>query len=92
MLLINRINHWQKIDNSFQHWENPWFIQDWEQHVEDADLDCFSRKKNNLHALGQCAQEFVRKFQHWENPGFIQDWGNCVQGADLACFIAKVIF
>ena len=23
----------------FQHWENPGFIQDWEQHVQDADFE-----------------------------------------------------
>ena len=66
---------------------NLGFIQHWEQHIQDADLDCFPRKKNKLQALGQCAQEFVKKignlFQHWENPGFIQDWEQHVQDADF---------
>ena len=31
----------KNLDNSFQHWENPGFIQDWEQHVQDLDFDCF---------------------------------------------------
>ena len=37
------------LGNIFQHWENPGFIQDWEQHVQDADFE----EKHMLHALGQ---------------------------------------
>ena len=29
----------KKLDNIFQHWENHGFIQDWEQHVQDANLE-----------------------------------------------------
>ena len=54
MLLINRIKN---LDDRFQNLENPGFIQDWEQHVQDAYLE---EKKNKLHALGQCAQEVVK--------------------------------
>ena len=31
----------KNIDNIFQHWNNPGFIQDWEQHFQDADLGSF---------------------------------------------------
>ena len=46
----------KKLGNIFQHWENPGFIQDWEQHVQDIDID----EKRKLHAVGQCAQEVVK--------------------------------
>ena len=47
----------KNVDNIFQHWENPGFIQDWEQHVQYADLE----EKHKFHGLGQYAQEFVKK-------------------------------
>ena len=46
----------KKIGDIFQHWKNPGFIQVWEQHVQGADFE----EKHKLHALGQCAQEFVK--------------------------------
>ena len=35
----------KNLGNNFQHWENAGFIQDWEQYVQDTDLDSFQRKK-----------------------------------------------
>ena len=46
----------KKLGKIFQHWENPGFIQNWEQHVQDADLE----EKHKLQALGQCAQKIVK--------------------------------
>ena len=43
----------KKLGKIFQHWENPGFIQDLEQHVQDADLE----EKNQV---GQYAQELVK--------------------------------
>ena len=39
MLLVNMLKKLKKICNIFQHWENSGFIQDLEQHVQDADLE-----------------------------------------------------
>ena len=38
----------KKLANIFQHWDNPGFIQDWEQLVQDADFE----EKPKLHDLG----------------------------------------
>ena len=71
---------------------NPGFIQHWEQHVQNADLDCFPRKTSymllfnvlkNLKKLGNI-------FQYWENPGFIQDWEQHVQDDDLGSLKAHI--
>ena len=46
----------KNLGNIFQHWENPGFIQDWEQHVPDA----YPEETHLLNALGQYAQELVK--------------------------------
>ena len=46
----------KRLCNIFQHWEHPGFIQDWEQHVKDADF----QDKHKLHAVGQYSQELVK--------------------------------
>ena len=65
----------KKLGNIFQHRDNPGFIHDWEQHVQDANLG----KNHKLHALGQCAQEaekigsissIGKILQAWFHPGF----------------------
>ena len=64
---------------------NSGFIQHWEQHVQDADLDCFPRKKvtGSWSMCSKNCKKLGNIFQHWENPGFIQDWEQHVQDADL---------